>query len=328
MRTQWGESIDCDDENRDYLRVGELKAAVSVDNMVFPPLCPSCLTPNPKGVYPITVPDGYRAGLLHPIYLPHCKRCSLGAGLFRGSGAVWAGLVASLVLAVAMLFFFNPFAGRSAQEIRTELIARGVAPTPSAMEVAAEEITFKTSTFVIWPYVPFFWLGLAGVILCAYLVHRKGIWVHTINEETAIFAFKHPEYCDEFRKANRITGVRKTTDELADWEARLCPFCNRPLQRGQELCSFCGRKAPAETAEMPKVEVGEPRAEGAHRNEHVDAAALETIEALAERATRSGLAIEEWPKTIRCQCGRKYRIRHPGTYHCVDSQCGRTFLVE
>jgi len=328
VRTLWGQPIDRDSENRDYLRVGELKAAVSVDNMVFPPLCPSCLRPNPRGVHAITIPEGYRAGLLHPIYVPHCKRCSLRAGLFQGSGAVWVVLAASAVLAVAMLFFFNPFAGQSAQELRAELIARGVAPTPEAMEVAAEEITFNVGTFVTWPYVPFFWLGLVGVILCAYLVHRKGIWVHSVNEETVTFGFKHPAYCEQFQRANRIVGARKAAGELADWEARLCPFCNRPLQREQEICSFCGRKVPGEVAAVPRVSAGAPAAEVRQVDERVEQAARETMEVLAERATRGGTAIEDWPKTVRCQCGRKYRIRHPGTYHCVDAQCGRTFLVE
>ena len=182
MRTLWGETIDRDGENRDYLRVGELKAAVPVDNMVFPPLCPSCLTPNPQGVYAITVPEGYRAGLLHPIYVPHCKRCPVGAGLLRGNGPVWGGLLASLALALGLLFYVSPFWPETVSE-EGEVVSRVV----------------DWGTFFGWPYVPFFWLGVAGVVFCAYLIHRKGIWVHAINEDTVIFGFKHPEYCDEFR---------------------------------------------------------------------------------------------------------------------------------
>ena len=313
MRALWGETIDRDGENRDYLRVGEPKAAVPVDNMVFPPLCPSCLRPNPQGVHAITVPEGYRAGLLHPIYVPHCKRCPLRAGLFRGSGGVWAGLVGSLVLAVAMLLLVSPVSWGEA-EWRLEVV---------------------WSTFYSWPYVPFFWLGLAGVLFCGYLVHRRGIWVHAINEDTVIFGFKHPGYGEEFRKANRISGARKSAEELSEWEARLCPFCNRPLQRGQELCSFCGRRVPAEAVApgARAVTAAAGAAAGAAAaaeppTESVESGARQAIEALAERATRSGLTLEEWPKTVRCQCGRKYRLRHPGTYHCVDAQCGRTFIVE
>lgn len=303
MRTLWGQSIDRGSENRDYLRVGELKAAVSVDDMIFPPLCPSCLMPNPQGVHPITVTEGYRAGLLHPIYVPHCKRCPLGAGLFRGNTLVWIGLVAAVLLVLAFLFFDNPF-------------------------FPSEEQVVEWGVFVSWPYLPLFWLAAAAIVFCGYLVHRRGIWVHSVSEETVVFGFKHPEYCEQFQRANRIIGVRKGVDELADWEARLCTFCDRPLQRGQEICSFCGRKVPGEAAPVAKVSAGAVAAEVGQVDERVEQAARETMEVLAERATRGGTSIEGWPKTVRCQCGRKYRIRHPGTYHCVDTQCGRTFLVE
>ena len=303
MRTLWGQSIDRGSENRDYLRVGELKAAVSVDDMIFPPLCPSCLMPNPQGVHPITVTEGYRAGLLHPIYVPHCKRCPLGAGLFRGNTVVWIGLVAAALLVLAFLFFDNPF-------------------------FPSEEQVVDWGVFVSWPYLPLFWLAAAAVVFCGYLVHRRGIWVHSVSEEAVVFGFKHPEYCEQFQRANRIIGVRKGADELADWEARLCTFCDRPLQRGQEICSFCGRKVPGEAAPVAKVSAGAAAAEVGQVEGRVAQAARETMEVLAERATRGGTSIEEWPKSVRCQCGRKYRIRHPGTYHCVDAQCGRTFLVE
>lgn len=306
MRTLWGESIDRDSENRDYLRVGELKAVVPVDSMIFPPLCPSCLAPNPRGVFAIAVPEGYRAGLLHPIYIPHCKRCSLGAGLFRGNAGTWVFLFAGVALSVAILLLASPFSYG-----------------------AEGSIAFERSRFVNWPYLPFFWLGVAGVVVAGYLLHRRGLWVHAINEDAVIFAFKHPEYCEQFQKANRISGVRKVAEELADWEARLCPFCGRPLQRGQEICSFCGRKVPVGPAGVPpKVQVGAATGDAPQFDQRVASAAKETLAVLAERATPGGVKIEEWPKTVTCQCGRRYRIRHPGTYHCVDSQCKRTFIVE
>jgi len=329
VRTQWGQPIDCDNENRDFLRVGEAKAAVSVDHMVFPPLCPTCLKPNPNGVHAITVPEGYRAGLLHPIYIPHCKRCRLRQGLFRGNALLWAGLAASVVLAVAMLFLVNPFRGSTIQEIKQELVARGVRPTDATVEAEFEQqgLSFRPATFVAWPYIPFFWVGVAGVVVLAYLIHRKGIWVQAINEDAVIFGFKHEEYADEFRKANRIVGARKASSELADWEANLCPFCSRPLQHEQDICSFCGRRVTAAAAQPTAPPA--PAAEGSVQPEaRVEAAARETMSALSERATRGGTAIEQWPKTVRCQCGRKYRLRHPGTYHCVDAECGRTFIVE
>ena len=307
MRTLWGESIDRDSENRDYLRVGELKVAVPVENMVFPPLCPSCLGPNPRGVYAITVPEGYRAGLLHPIYVPHCKRCALGAGLFRGNAATWVGLFAGVALAVFILVLVSPV----------------VFPVEGG-------VALDGSKFITWPYIPFFWLGVAGVVVAGYLLHRRGVWVHALNEDAVVFAFKHPEYCEQFRKANRISGVRKAAEELSDWEARLCPFCSRPLQRGQEICSFCGRKVPVGPAGVPpKVQMAAPGGgPGLPLDERVAAAARDTLAVLAERATPGGVKIEEWPKTVTCQCGRRYRIRHPGTYHCVDPQCKRTFIVE
>ena len=202
MRTMWGQSVDRDSENRDFLRVGELKAAASVDTMVFPPLCPSCLLPNPQGVHAITVSEGYRAGLLHPIYIPHCKRCSMRAALFRGSVGVWVGLAACLVFAVVLLFLANPFW-----------------PDPEGRP----DQFVDWVTFVSWPYLPFFWLAIAGVALCGYFLRRRGIWVHAINEDTVIFGFKHPEYGDEFRRANRISGVRKRAEELADWEILVGP---------------------------------------------------------------------------------------------------------
>jgi hypothetical protein len=303
VRTLWGESIDWDSENRDYLRVGELKAAVPVDSMIFPPLCPSCLAPNPRGVYAITVPEGYRAGLLHPIYVPHCKRCSLRAGLFRGNAGIWIGLFAAVGLSVAVLLLATPFS-----------------------QGAEGTFGFDRSKFITWPYIPFFWLGVAGVLVVSYLLQRKGLWVYAVSEDAVILNFKHPEYCDQFRKANRISGVRKAAEELADWEARLCHFCSRPLQRGQEVCSFCGRKVPA--GAPARVQVGAATDEPAQLGERVAAAAQQTIAALAERATPGGVKIEEWPKTVTCQCARRYRIRHPGTYHCVDPQCKRTFIVE
>jgi hypothetical protein len=306
VRTLWGESIDRDSENRDYLRVGELKAAVPVDNILFPPLCPTCLMPNPRGVFANTVPEGYRAGLLHPIYVPHCKRCSLRAGLFRGNTGIWIGLFAAVALSVAILLLASPFSYG-----------------------AEGAIAFERSRFVTWPYVPFFWLGVAGVVVAGYLLRRKGLWVHALNEDVVIFSFKHPEYCEQFQKANRISGVRKAAEELADWEARLCPFCTRPLQRGQEICSFCGRKVPVGPgAPAPKVAMGAPAGDEAQLGERVEAAAQQTLAVLAERATPGGVKIEDWPKTVTCQCGRRYRIRHPGTYHCVDPQCKRTFIVE
>jgi hypothetical protein len=306
VRTLWGESIDRDSENRDYLRVGELKAAVPVDNMVFPPLCPSCLGPNPRGVYAITVSEGYRAGLLHPIYIPHCKRCSLGAGLFRGNTGIWVGLFAALAFAVFILVLVSPFS-----------------------QAPDMTISFDQSKFIKWPYIPFFWVGVVGVLIAGYLLHRRGVWVHAVSEDAVIFGFKHPEYCEQFRKANRISGVRKAAGELADWEARLCPFCGRPLQRGQEICSFCGRKVPVRPAGVPpKVPLGAPAGEAPRLDERVETAARETLAVLTERATPGGVKIEEWPKTVTCQCGRRYRIRHPGTYHCVDLQCKRTFIVE
>ncbi len=317
MRTLWGQSIDRGSENRDYVRVGELKAAVSVDDMIFPPLCPSCLMPNPQGVHPITVTEGYRAGLLHPIYVPHCKRCPVRAGLFRGNTAVWIGLAACILLAVGLLFYVTPF--WPLDQVVTE---------EGDVVLRWEGRVVEWATFITWPYVPFFWLAGAAVVFCGYLMHRRGIWVHSVSEETVIFAFKHPEYCEQFQRANRIIGVRKGADELADWEARLCTFCDRPLQRGQEICSFCGRKVPGEAAPVAKVSAGAVAAEVGPVDERVQQAARETMEVLAERATRGGTSIEGWPKTVRCQCGRKYRIRHPGTYHCVDTQCGRTFLVE
>jgi hypothetical protein len=329
VRTLWGEQIDRDNENRDFLRVGEVKAAVSVDKMVFPPLCPSCLKPNPNGVHAITVPEGYRAGLLHPVYVPHCKSCQMREGLFKRNGMLWAGLVASLVLAVGMLFLVNPFRGRTPDEIRQDMRARGVRPTDEAVaaELSQEGFSFKPATFVTWPYVPFFWIGVAGVVVSAWFIRRKGIWVLSINEDSAIFGFKHEEYADEFRRANRITGTRKSASELKDWEAKLCPFCNRPLQREQEICSFCGRRVAGE--EAPQAAGARTPEPTVHQlDEHVETAARETMEALSERATRGGVALEAWPKTIQCQCGRKYRLRHPGTYHCVDPACGRTFIVE
>jgi len=235
MRLLWGQKIDIDDENREFMRSLEKRAAVRLDELKFPPLCPTCLARAPGGAYPLHVPEGHRAGLVRPIYAPHCRRCSIKLGYIRANLQKWLGLALSVMVLGALLLYYLFFKEYAPGQ-----------PEPRLADLLKN---------------PLIWIALAVLLVSAYFLQRKGISIHAINESAIIFGFMHQAYCDRFREINRI-GVRKRAGELEEWEAKYCPNCRRPVGRAHEYCPYCGRLVEAAEPEGAKA-AGEEVAVGA-----------------------------------------------------------------
>ncbi len=291
MRTLWGEVIDVEDENRESMRSNEKRAAVRINQLRFPPLCPTCLKTNPHSVHLLRVREGHRAGLVRPIYVPHCRACSITSRLNRAN----LGWLLLVVVGVGILVY---------------LLLHYFYLKDYRMDVEGTRLADFLKN-------PLSWISVVVVGVMTYLIQRRGIVIAAINESAIIFSFKQQEYCDRFRELHRI-GVRKRAAELEDWEAVYCPHCNRPAGKGRENCLYCGRSlAPAPAAS------GAPAEAGAAVRE-----AVEGPQAVPERTTTGGVAVTSWPKVIYCECGRKYRFNKPGTYQCVDPRCGKIFIMD
>lgn len=218
MRALWGKQIDTDDENREFMRALLKRAAVPLEELKFPPLCPTCLAEGPDGAYPLHVREGQRAGLVRPIYVPHCRHCSIRGRYVRVNLWKWLLLVLSVIVLGALALYYLFLKEYPQQQPESRLLD-------------------------LLKY-PLTWMVVVALGVAAYFLQRRGISIHGINESAIIFSFLHQQYCDRFREINRI-GVRKRAEELKEWEAGYCPGCGRPVGRSHDYCPYCGRLVKA-----------------------------------------------------------------------------------